>query len=89
MIADSAQFSAAITELAPAGTAGSALSLQVALGFVLTSITIVGVGLLDKGDGTGWRIAFATLALGPLVGVISMWRLRQHPEAVRMASGHR
>ena len=89
VIADSAQFSAAISELAPAGTAGSALSLQVALGFVLTSITIVGVGLLDKGDGTGWRIAFATLALGPLVGVISMWRLRRLPEAVRMASGHR
>ena len=56
---------------------------------MLTSITIVGVGLLDKGDGTGWRIAFATLALGPLVGVISMWRLRRLPEAVRMASGHR
>jgi MFS family permease len=89
VVADSAQFSAAVSELAPPGTAGSALSLQVALGFTLTTITIVGVGLLDKGDGMGWRIAFATLALGPLVGVVSMWRLRHHPDAVRMASGHR
>ena len=48
VVADSAQFSAAVSELAPPGTAGSALSLQVAMGFILTSVTIVGVGLLDR-----------------------------------------
>jgi MFS family permease len=89
IVADSAQFSTAVSELAPAGTAGSALSLQVALGFILTGVTITGVGLMDPLDGTGWRIAFGLLALGPLVGIWAMWRLRQLPEALRMANGHR
>jgi len=34
-------------------------------------------------------VAFAILALGPAVGIVAMWRLRQRPEAVRMAGGHR
>jgi hypothetical protein len=29
------------------------------------------------------------LALGPIVGIVAMWRLRQLPESVRMANGHR
>jgi MFS family permease len=89
VIADSAQFSSAISELAPPGTAGSALSLQVAAGFLLTSVTIIVLGLTDTTDATTWRVGFAILALGPLVGIVAMWRLRRRPEAVRMASGHR
>ena len=89
VVADSAQFSAAISELAPAGTAGSALSLQLAIGFLLTVVTILGVGALSPTDGIGWRVAFAALALGPMVGIVAMALLRLRPEAARMASGHR
>jgi MFS family permease len=89
VIADSAQFSAAISELAPPGTAGSALSLQTATGFVFTSITIALIGVLDPLDAAGWRVAFGMLALGPVVGIIAMWRLRQRPESLAMARGHR
>jgi MFS family permease len=89
VIADSAQFSSAISELAPPGTSGSALSLQVAIGFLLTSVTIVVLGLVDTADPTAWRVGFAILALGPVVGIAAMWRLRHRPEAVRMAGGHR
>jgi MFS family permease len=89
IIADSAQFSAAVSELAPPGTAGSALALQLATGFVFTSITILAIGLLDPTDGAGWRLAFAMLAIGPAVGIVAMWRLRQRPEARKMANGHR
>jgi len=89
VVADSAQFSAAVSELAPPGTAGSALAIQMALGFLLTGVTIFAVGLLGPGDANGWRIAFGLLALGPLVGIVAMSRLRRRPEAVRMASGHR
>jgi MFS family permease len=89
VIADSAQFSAAVSELAPAGTAGSALSLQLAAGFVLTAVTILGVGLLDPADAAGWRVAWVVLALGPAVGIAAMWRLRGRPDATRMANGHR
>jgi MFS family permease len=89
IIADSAQFSAAVSELAPPGTAGSALSVQLASGFVFTSITILLIGLLDPVDAGGWRVAFLVLAAGPVIGIVAMWRLRSRPEAVRMAGGHR
>ena len=89
VVADSAQFSTAISELAPPGTAGSALSLQTAAGFLLTSATIVGVGLIEPIDQRSWALAFGILALGPLVGIIAMWRLRKRPDATRMAGGKR
>jgi MFS family permease len=89
VIADSAQFSAAVSELAPPGTAGSALSLQTAVGFIFTSITILLIGLMDPTDALGWRVAFGLLALGPVAGIIAMWRLRRSPESLLMAGGHR
>ena len=89
VIADSAQFSAAVSELAPPGTAGSALSLQTAVGFVFTSITILLIGVLDPTDGVGWRVAFGLLALGPVMGIVAMWRLRRRPESIAMANGNR
>jgi MFS family permease len=89
VVADSAQFSAAVSELAPPGTAGSALTLQVAIGFLLTGVTILGIGFLDPTDATGWRVAFGALAIGPVVGIAAMARLRGRPDAVAMAGGHR
>jgi MFS family permease len=89
IVADSAQFSAAVSELAPPGTAGSALALQLAGGFILTAISIGLIGLIDPGDGSGWRIAFWSLAVGPAVGILAMWRLRSRPEAVLLAGGRR
>ena len=89
VIADSAQFSTAVSELAPPGTAGSALSVQTAVGFTLTSVTILGVGVIDPSGAQGWRVAWAILAIGPAVGIAAMWRLRRRPDATKMASGHR
>jgi MFS family permease len=89
VVADSAQFSTAVSELAPTGTAGSALAIQTALGFTLTSVTILAVGILAPTDAMGWRVAFALLALGPMVGIAAMWRLRRRAESVRMANGRR
>ncbi len=89
VVADSAQFSSAVSELAPPGTAGSALSVQTAAGFTLTGITILGIGLLDPTDADGWRLAWAVLAIGPAVGIVAMWRLRRLPEALKMANGNR
>jgi hypothetical protein len=89
VVADSAQFSTAVSELAPPGTAGSALSVQTAIGFALTSITILAVGAIDPAGPDGWRLAWLILALGPAAGIIAMIRLRARPDAIRMASGHR
>ncbi|HEV8584174.1 MAG TPA: MFS transporter [Methylomirabilota bacterium] len=87
VIADSAQFSTAITELSPSAYVGTALTMQTCVGFALTNVSI---WLLLPIVGTvGWRWAFATLAVGPALGVLAMARLRAAPEAVRMAGGRR
>jgi MFS family permease len=89
VVADSAQFSSAVSELAPPGTAGSALSVQTALGFLLTGVTIFGIGLIAPEDASGWRLAWTILAAGPLVGIVAMLALRRRPDAALMASGRR
>lgn len=88
VIADSAQFSAAISELSPQEYVGTALTMQICIGFLLTFVSIHLVGLLVDG-GPHWGAAFGLLALGPLYGVVSMLALRRRPEAVAMAGGRR
>jgi MFS family permease len=85
VIADSAQFSAMATETSDARDRGTALTLQTALGFLLTLVTIRGIPVLA--DAWGWQWAFPILALGPAVGVVAMIRLRTLPEARRIAGG--
>jgi hypothetical protein len=87
VIADSAQFSTAITELSPPAYVGTALTTQTCAGFALTMISIWLVPPVVRL--VGWPWAFAMLAVGPLFGVISMARLRALPEAARMANGRR
>jgi MFS family permease len=87
VVADSAQFSAAVSELADPRYVGTALTLQTSLGFLLTLFTIRIIPPLA--DRFGWERAFLILALGPACGAWSMLRLRRLPEAVRMASGNR
>jgi MFS family permease len=85
VVADSAQFSTMVTELADQAYVGTALTLQLALGFTLTVATIWLIPQLEDGFGWGW--AFAFLAPGPLLGVLAMLRLRSLPEASRIAHG--
>ena len=80
IVADSAQFSAAIAELADRARVGTMLTLQTALGFTLTLVTI---HLMPHFVAAmGWRYAFVPLAIGPAIGVWAMARLRTRPEAV-------
>jgi MFS family permease len=87
VVADSAQFSACITELGDPEYIGTALTLQICLGFLLTTISIELIPKLVSV--VSWRYAFSILAVGPLFGVISMLRLRRLPEAIRIANGRR
>jgi MFS family permease len=87
VVADSAQFSAAVSELTDQRYVGTALTLQTSLGFLLTVLTIHLVPPLVAW--WGWEKAFLVLAAGPAVGIWAMWRLRKMPEAFKMASGHR
>ncbi|MFY9551442.1 MAG: MFS transporter [Thermoanaerobaculia bacterium] len=87
IVADSAQFSACVTELADPRYMGTALTIQTSIGFLLTVVSIELVPLLVAA--VGWRWAFASLAPGPFLGVLAMQRLRRLPEAARLAGGRR
>jgi MFS family permease len=87
IVADSAQFSAAVSELCQKEYTGTALTLQTSLGFLLTLVTIRLVPTLE--GYFGWKWAFAFLALGPIVGIWAMVELRKSPESVKLAGGNR
>lgn len=73
VVADSAQFSALVTEVAPRHAVGTALTLQTSVGFLLTAFTIAGA--IEIQARWGWGVAFTLLAVGPLFGIASMVRL--------------
>jgi sugar phosphate permease len=73
VVADSAQFSALVTEVAPSEAVGTALTLQTSLGFLLTMVTIQSLPLLA--EHVGWAGAFPVLALGPAAGILAIRRL--------------
>jgi MFS family permease len=87
VVADSAQFSACVSELCPPELTGTALTLQTSLGFLLTLVSIrllPGIAAL-----AGWGWAFSVLALGPAAGIIGMAMLRRSPGAAHLAGGRR
>lgn len=87
VIGDSAQFSAMATELSDPRLVGTALALQLGLGFALTVVSIRITPVVA--EAVGWRWTFLMLVPGPVVGVAAMAALRRRPEAVRIAQGLR
>jgi MFS family permease len=73
IIADSAQFSVLVTETVSSHAVGTAITLQVSLGFLLTTITIQVVPVIVRT--LGWPWVFAMLAIGPMLGILSIRRL--------------
>lgn len=87
IVADSAQFSASVSELADKSLVGTALTLQTSMGFLLTLFSIRLVPVVESM--VGWQWTFAFLALGPIVGIWAMLTLRRLPAAIKLASGNR
>ncbi len=85
VVADSAQFSTAVAELAPGRYVGTALTMQTAAGFLLTTASIRLVPVLV--GRVGWAAAFGSLAIGPAFGIYHMLRLRASDAAARLAHG--
>ena len=85
VVADSPQFSASTAELSEPAYVGTMLTVQTSAGFLLTLVTIHLVPMMA--DLVGWRFAFVILAPGPFIGIVAMWRLRQSPDAARLAGG--
>ncbi|WP_046865793.1 MFS transporter [Microvirga massiliensis] len=88
VIGDSAQFSAIVTEVGDQAFVGTALALQLGLGFALTVISIGLVPMAAEWLGS-WQWAFLILAPGPLIGTLAMLALRRAPESIRIAQGRR
>jgi len=86
VVADSAQFSALVSEYAPAPLVGTALTFQTSLGFLLTMVTIDGVPRLA--GVVGWQYAALLLIPGPLVGAAAMRALSTTPASVECAPSH-
>jgi MFS family permease len=84
VIADSPEFFAIVSRAEEQAYVGTALTVQVAIGFLLTSVTIWLVPELVLI--IGWRAAFCVLALGPAAGVIAMLRLRTTPKSSTIAA---
>lgn len=78
VVADSAQFSALVSEHAPREHVGTALTLQTCVGFLLTMITIEALPRLAAA--TSWQWASLLLVPGPLLGALAMFQLESdHP----------
>lgn len=88
VVADSAQFSAAVTELADQNLVGSALAFQMGVGFAITIGMIWFLPVLAESVGS-WRWSFLVLVPGPIAGTWAMLALRRLPEADRIAGGKR
>jgi MFS family permease len=88
VVADSGQFSSCVIELSDDALAGTYLTVQTCIGYLITLPAIHLVGYLS--GRFGWEYAFPILALGPLVSGIAMFRLRSHRDAaIRLAHGKR
>jgi len=81
VIPDSAQFSALVADAAPPDKVGSLLTLQTALGFALTVITVQAVPWVA--GVIGWPVTFVVLALGPLAGTVAMLPLAREERVAR------
>lgn len=73
VVADSAQFSALVTESVPPHAVGTALTIQTSIGFLLTMFPMQLVPALARQS--SWQWAFAILSLGPAVGIWAVRRL--------------
>jgi len=87
VIADSAQFSTAVTELSQPAYVGTALTIQTCVGFALTMVSIWIIPILVSW--VDWRWAFVVLSVGPFLGVAAMGRLRAAPDSLKLAGGRR
>jgi MFS family permease len=91
IVADSAQFSALVTDYTARTHVGTALTLQTSAGFLLTMVSMRIVPHISGVE--GWKWAFLILAPGPLLGALAMWALTKTtnyqlptPQGARMGS---
>ncbi|MEW7009277.1 MFS transporter [Lentilitoribacter sp. EG35] len=80
VVADSAQFSASVSENADTSFIGTALAFQMGVGFAITIFVVWLMPHLANIFGS-WRWTFSILALGPFVGTWSMLKLYRYEKS--------
>lgn len=75
IISDSAQFSAAVSEVAEGKYVGTALTFQMCIGFLITIFSINLIPIIQKV--IGWEWVFIILAIGPILGTIAMFKYKK------------
>ncbi|TQR39484.1 MFS transporter [Lysinibacillus sphaericus] len=76
IISDSAQFSAAVSEIADVDYVGTALTFQMCIGFLLTIFSINLIPIIQRI--IGWEWVFTILAIGPILGIGFMVKYRRY-----------
>ncbi|MET3696577.1 sugar phosphate permease [Bacillus oleivorans] len=76
VIADSAQFSAAVSEVAEVEYVGTALTFQMCIGFLITIFSINLIPVIQRF--IGWEWVFTLLSIGPILGIVSMVKYKRY-----------
>jgi len=85
IVPDSPQYSVMITELSDQDYIGTALTIQTSVGF---GITLFSIRLLPTFVHlVGWLYGFTILAIGPIIGIISLLLLRREPDSLNIGQG--
>jgi MFS family permease len=85
VVPDSPQYSVMITELSDQDYIGTSLTVQTSVGF---GITLISIRLLPSFVHTvSWSFGFTLLALGPLIGILSLILLRKEPDSTKIGQG--
>ena len=88
IVSDSAQFTAAVSELADQRYVGSTLAFQIGVGYSISIVSVWLVPIIVDLMGS-WRWSFLIIVPGPVIGICSMLALRRLPEASALAEGRR
>lgn len=90
VVAESPIITTMVTELAPPGRLGAAQASQSFLGNITSLLAPFVFGaILDLGIWGGWGLAFSTMGLGALAGIIFLMGLRSRKESLDLAGGKR
>ena len=75
VVPDSALFSTLVADAAPPERVGSIMTIQTAIGFLLTAVTVQLTPIAAAA--LGWPVVLAIMAIGPALGVLAMRALMQ------------
>ena len=82
VVPESPQYSVMITELSDQDYIGTSLTVQTSVGF---EITLISIRLLPSFVHiVSWSFGFTLLAVGPLIGIISLILLRKESDSTKI-----